>query len=226
MPVLPIDFSIVSNPNRAHLALIESWMLWPHDEAVRRDAYISAVVAQGLELKREGKLDHATLDELDIAAKAEPLSRMRELATKTPLQRGGLKRPPLECGLMAGNILIAAIQGKDKKGRRLLRSEIDKKLRKLFARQRGDNSSFVNTIWKHYRSVSHLWAAHIKYAESEPAHLVFPCELRDVGTFLRLSEEWCRVGESTKTDPRSPFTILRDGESVRVPEWMKFSKET
>jgi hypothetical protein len=224
MPFLPLDPTIISQPSRTHLATIESWMLWPHDEGERCDAYISAVVAQGQELKREGKLDHATLDKLyDVAANAKPLSQMRELATKRPLQYG---RTPLECGLMAGNILIAAIQGKDKKGDRLLRSEIDKKLRKLFARQKGDNSSFVNTIWKAYRSVSHLWAAHIKYAESEPAHLVFPCELRDVATFLRLSEEWRRVGESTKTDPRSPFTILRAGESVRAPEWMKFSKES
>src|SRR6516162_2296108 len=121
MPFLPLDPTIISQPSRTHLATIESWMLWPHDEAERRDAYISAVVAQGQELKREGKLDHATLDKLyDVAANARPLSQMRELATKRSLQRGDLKTPPLECGLMAGNILIAAIQGKDKKGNRLL----------------------------------------------------------------------------------------------------------
>jgi hypothetical protein len=216
MPFLPIDDSIVSNPSRAHLAIVESWMLWPNDEAQRQDAYTSAVVAMGHDLRREGKLDHSTLEELfDLAVTAKPLAQLNELA-----------RTPLEQGLMAGNILIAAIEGKNENGGRIKRGEIDDKLRELFAPQAGktNKSSFVNTIWQNYRSVSHLWAAHIQFTENQYGRLVFPCELKDIIEFLWLSEEWRKKGESTKTAPRAPSTILPPGECVRTPETMKFSK--
>src|SRR5258708_5999166 len=150
MPFLPIDAAIVSNPSRAHLSIIESWMLWPDDEAKRLDAYKSAVVAIGRDLKRETKLTAETLEDLlDLAAEAKPLNQLRELAM-TPYQQG----------LMAGNILMAAIDGKDEKGDRLKLGDINKKLTKLFAKRRGSDSSFVHAIWKRYRVVSHFWAAH------------------------------------------------------------------
>jgi hypothetical protein len=213
MPFLPIDSTIVSNPSRAHLSIIESWMLWPDDEAKRLDAYTSAVVSFGGDLKREGRLDHSTLEELfDLAENAKPLDQINELA-----------KSPLKQGLIAGNILIAAIQGRAKNGGQIKLGEINKKLTSLFASRRGDNSSFVNTIWKQYRSVSHLWAAHIKYTESGVDRLVFPCDVKDVIKFLWLSEEWRKRGELTKTAPRAPSTILRAGDAVRVPEAMKFS---
>ena len=214
MPFLPIDSTIVSNPSRAHLSIIESWMLWPDDEVKRADAYTSAVVAIGCDLKRETKLSPETLEDLvDLAANAIPLDHLREMAM-TPYQQG----------LMAGNILIAAIDGKDAKGNRMKLGEIYKKLTKLFAPRRGLNSSFVHKIWEKYHSVSHFWAAHIEFSEGRPSRPVFPCELQEVIEFLWLSEDWRRKGESTKTRPRAPSTILRPGECVRVPDAMKFSK--
>jgi hypothetical protein len=214
MPFLPIDSTIVSNPGRAHLSIIESWMLWPDDEVKRADAYTSAVVAIGRDLRRETKLRHETLEDLlDLAADAKPLDQLREMAM-TPYQQG----------LMAGNILIAAVDGKDAKGNRLKLGDIIKKLTKVFAKRRGSDSSFVHAIWKQYRSVSHLWAAHIEFTESRPSRPIFPCELQEVIEFLWLSEDWRNRGESTKSAPRAPSTILRPGECVRVPDAMKFSK--
>ncbi len=214
MQFLPLDSTIVSNPSRYHLAIIESWMLWPADETKRLDAYKTARVEIGRDLKRQIKLDPAILEELlDLAADAKPLDQLR-----------GMVMTPYKHGQIAGNILIAAIEGKDGKGDRLKLGDINRKLTKLFARGPNSNSSFVHTIWKQYRCVSHLWAAHIKYIESEPDHLVFPCEVQDVIKFLWLSEEWRKKGESTKSAPRAPSTILTVGECVRVPEAMKFSK--
>jgi len=217
MQFLPLDSTIVSNPSRYHLAIIESWMLWPTDETKRLDAYKSAVVAFGQELRREGKkLDHSTIAELlDLAADATPLNRM-----------AGLVEDPYRDGLMAGNVLIVALTGSDEKGNRLKLGDIYKKLRESFAPQarKINNSSFVNTIWQNYRSVSHLWAAHIQITENQQRP-VFPCELRDVIEFLWLSEEWRRRGETTKSALKAP-TILEPGECVRIPDTMKFSRKT
>jgi hypothetical protein len=151
MPFLPIDSTIVSNASRLHLSVIESWMLWPHDEAKRLGAYKAAVVEAGRDLRRrQVKMDHALLEELfDLAAGS---TRQLDQITQQI-------STPYEHGLMAGTILIVAIQGKDNWGDRLSRGEVDQRLRKSFARQRGDDSKFVNTIWKNYRPVSHLWAA-------------------------------------------------------------------
>jgi hypothetical protein len=224
MPFLPIDSSIVSNPSRLHLSIIESWMLWPHDETKRLDAYKSAVVMLGHDAKREEKLDRETLEELfDLAVEAKPLNQITELAMG-PFPKIPLTDSPLKQGLTAGNILIAALEGKNEKGDRLTRGEIDKKITKLFAPQKGNNSSFVNTIWQNYRRVSHLWAAHIQLVESDPHYLAFPCKLGDVIELLWLSEEWRKRGESTKTRPRSPDAILPEGECVRIPDEMKFSR--
>jgi hypothetical protein len=210
MPFLPIDSTIVSNPGRHHLSIIESWMLWPDDEANRRDAYNSAVVAIGRELERETR--RTVLDELfDLAADAKPLGQMQELAKKQ-----------IPKGAIAGQILIAAIIGRDADGDRLKLGDIHKMLRGKFSKQGGNDSKFVNEIWTRYRPVSHLWAAHIEFRES--GRRVFPCEQKDVIEFLWLSEDWRKKGELTKTSPKAPSTILKPGECVRVPETMLFSK--
>jgi hypothetical protein len=213
MPFLPIDSSVVFNPNRTHLALIESWMLWPHDEVLRLEAYKSAVVTFARDHKQQMKLDPSIFEELfDLTAEARPLHRIAELA-----------EDPFRDGFMAGNILIVALEGRDEKGNRLKLGDIHDKLRKLFARQKGDNSKFVNSIWQKYRPVSHLWAAHITLAGSNSKY-AFPCELKDVIEFLWVSEEWRQRGEATKSAPKAPSTILIPGKCVRTPEAMKFSK--
>jgi hypothetical protein len=215
MPFLQIDNVIVSNPSRAHLSIIESWMLFPDDEGKRLDAQKAAVVEIGRDLMRQIKLDASTLKELfELAAGAKPLDQLREMV---PI--------PYQHGIMAGHILIAAIDGKDAKGDRLKLGEINKMLAESFAPQRGDKSSFVHAIWKQYRPVSHLWAAYIEVSEQRPTRPVFPCELQEVIDFLWLSEDWRLKGEGTKTRPRAPSTILRPGDAVRTPEAMKFSKK-
>jgi hypothetical protein len=218
MPFLPISSTIVSNPSRAHLSLIGSWMLWPDDEARRREALASEVVVMGRDLRRQGKLDRPTLDLVfELAAHAKPAGQSFELE-------------PYKRGMLAGHILMTALYGKDAQGKPLTLGGITRLLAKEFAPRRGDNSSFVNSIWKRYRPVSHLWAAHIQSMENvtedelRRSRDFFPCALSDVIEFLKLSEDWRRMGESTKTAPRAPSTILKPGECVRVPDAMKFSK--
>ena len=211
MPFLQIDDAIVSNPSRAHLSIIGGWMLWPDDEAKRLEAFTSNVVAMGQDLKRQGKLDLPTLEEIfELAVDAKPVAQTFELDAYTQ-------------GQIAGHRLMAAIAGKDADGKALKIGDIDAKLRKSFAKRRGSNSSFVNDIWKRYRSVSHLWAAHIQFTTSND-YRPFPCELAGIIEFLWLSEEWRRRGESTKTRGGPWPTVLISGECVRVPDAMKFSK--
>ena len=216
MPFLPIDSTIVSNPSRGDLAIIESWMLFPDDEAKRLEAYKSATVAMGGDLRRKTKLPPDVIEELfDLAEKTTPIAQIHEMVM-TPYREG----------FMAGAILIDAIEGRDGDGNERKLGDIIKGLTKQFAKG-GPNSSssFVHTIWKRYRPVSHLWAAHIKFAKAFPASPAFPCDLPAIIDFLWLSEEWRLRGESTKTAPTAPSTILRPGDAVRTPEAMKFSKK-
>jgi len=214
MPYLPLEPSIISNPTRVDLSIIASVMLWPepHDETVREEAFKSAVIEMGRELRHTTELSPEILGGLfELAADTKPIGQLQEMA-----------KARLADGLKAGNILIAALQGKDDKGGQLRLGDISKKLAKKFAPRRGDNSSIINTIWKQYRSVSHFWAAHVKYTEATDRP-TFPCDLNSVACFLWLSEEWRERGETTKTAPQAPSTILRPGECWRVPEGMKFS---
>jgi hypothetical protein len=208
MPYLPLEPSIISNPTRVDLSIIQSVMLWPDDETVRNEAFDSAVIEMGRELRRTVELSPEILGDLfDLTADTKPIGQLHEMVIDR-----------FRDGMMAGRILIAVIDGKEKLG------GITKKLAGKFAPRRGDNSSFVNTIWKRYRSVSHFWAAHIKYVETTGGQ-AFPCDLNSVLCFLRLSEEWRQRGETTKTAPRAPSTVLRPGECWRIPERMKFSKK-
>jgi hypothetical protein len=216
MPFLPIDHTIASSPSRTHLSLIGSWMLWPDDEAKRLDAVTSEVVAMGRDLQRRGRLDRDALGLLlELAAEAKPVGQSFELE-------------PYKHGMMAGHMLMAAIGGKDPEGKPLTLDAIGKLLRKKFAPRRGSETSFVHTVWQRYRRVSHLWAAHVQMdmGNERRRSLVFPCALSDVIEFLSLSEDWRRKGESTKTAPRSPSTILKPGECVRVPGTMRFDKSS
>jgi hypothetical protein len=217
MPFLPLDPDIATNPNRIHLAVIESWMLFPDDEAARLDAYKAGVIQFGHEIKRELLPPEILRELFDLSADAKPLRQLH-----------GTILGPYQNGLMAGNTLIAALRGKAADGSPLKLGQIHDMLAQQFAKRRGNNSSFVHDIWKRYRSVAHLWAAHIQIAELEPLSEAdsrsFPCQTTDVIEFLWLSEQWREQGERTKTAPRSPKTILTPGEAVRVPEAMKFSK--
>src|SRR5947209_3502081 len=100
MPFLQIDSSIVSHPSRLHLSIIESWMLWPHDEPRRLDAYKAAVVETGRDLRRrQVRMDPTLLEELfDLAAGAKPLDQITQQITT-----------PYEHGIVAGTILIVAM---------------------------------------------------------------------------------------------------------------------
>jgi hypothetical protein len=214
MPYLPLEPSIISNPTRVDLSIIGSFMLWPDDETVRNEAFNSAVIEMGKELDATTELGAEALRGLfHLAADNKPIGQLHEMV-----------KARYPNGVMAGNILIAAIQGKDDEGEKLRRGDISKKLAKKFAPRRGDNSSFVSAIWTQYRCVSHFWAAHVKYTEATERP-TFPCDLNSVACFLSLSEEWRQRGETTKTAPRAPSTVLRPNECWRVPEWMKFSKK-
>jgi hypothetical protein len=223
MPFLPLDLDIATNPNRTHLALIESFMLFPDNEPAL-DAYKAAVVQIGRELKRELLSAELLGELLDLTENAKSLRQLQ--GTILSPYRDGLS--PFQDGLMAGNALIAALFGKSPEGSPLKLRQVHEMLRQRFAKRGGSESSFVHKIWKRYRSVAHLWAAHIQIAELEPSceadSRSFPCRTTDVTDFLWLSERWRELGERTKSAPKAPTTILRPGEAWRVPEAMKFSK--
>ena len=71
-------------------------------------------------------------------------------------------------------------------------------------------------IWRDFRSVAHLWAAFMALVAQRDRATVFPSTLSDLPLFLGSAEYFRVKGETTKTKHRRD-TILRPGNSVRLP---------
>ena len=90
---------------------------------------------------------------------------------------------------------------------------------KTAARRDHFRKKIDNSVWKVYRRVAHFWAAHVNRADATGP---FPCPTADLGVFLAISMEWCRLGEATKP-PHSP-PVLRMGEAIVPPPALKLPK--
>src|SRR5262249_36327458 len=79
----------------------------------------------------------------------------------------------------------------------------------------GISRASVDNIWKKYKPVSHLWAARWSYV-FQYGHRGFPCEASDLGSFLAVSEIYCREGIAHRYH-LAPAPTLKAEEMWRVP---------
>jgi hypothetical protein len=127
-------------------------------------------------------------------------------------------------GRIAGEILYLAIESTRADGTKPDLTEIKQLLAQAYTGKNATNTSAVNTIWKTFRPVSHLWAAHLQYRHQGRGRY-FPCHVSEISDLLWASERYRRLGETTKLRKNAPVTVLPGDECVRVPDEMKFSKK-
>lgn len=207
---LDLRADCLAEPSRWDLAVIEARMLWPHD-ADLRDQYLSAVSV---------KVAVASIDRVPIA-KPTP-TEVRELAEAM------LSAPRVEDfteagakakrhGMVAGTILYDALGFYDIGRGNTSLGDIKRALAaRLGPEEHLTEKTLDNTVWRLYRSVAHFWAGHILISRETDSR-VFPCRLRDLDFFLATADA-CRLrGETIRSSPKSPTTVLRPGEAVMIP---------
>ena len=197
-------------PTRWDCAIIEARMLWPHDSDTR-DRYLSAVSV---------KVAVASIDRVPLT-KPSP-TEVREFGEAL------LSAPRVEDftvagnrayihGVVAGKILFEAVGRHDIGSKNTGLSTIKSELADHLGRgQHLSQKTIDNTVWPRYRSVAHLWAAYqVRLQETNTTTL--PCRAQDLEVFLATAEAYRRRGETIRSTPQSPTTVLRPGEAVMIP---------
>lgn len=201
--VIPIGRDAIDNPNRLHLAILESFMLWPSDEIARNESIKTSEVEYAAPLARYAP------EYVDIfagmAKEAFPLPFMQQLAGK-----------PFERGTIAGLVLRECV------GRLSMGQDV--KLSEAFK----DNSHgfltkkvFDNDVWPKFRPVAHFYAAWVDELLDEQDG-IFPCKLSRMRIFLETAESYREAAENLRTK-QSPKPILASGEAFRLPEYLGIS---
>jgi hypothetical protein len=205
-----LNLDLASIPTRLDLAEIECWMLWPDDEIARTDALKASL---GRFIKDQIDAGLRPSDAMSaVAAVAPDLNRIVESANQ---KKGLLQRN----GRIAGEILYTAIDAPRVDGTRPNLTEIMRGIALAYKGKRADtNTRAINEIWKTFRPVSHLWAAHLRYLHQGGRN--FPCTVSELPDLLYAADQFRLLGETTKSDPRSPNkAILGVDECLRLPEF-------
>lgn len=216
MPELEITPEMIG-PQRTRLALsyIESVMLWPHDAEKRSEAMktgtatfirdaISAVPAARRAVDAAEWLDY-----FGLLADAMPLRLVQQEA-----------KQPYVYGIIAGELLGAAVGDYSIDGTlklTALKSEIVsicKKRAESISEFSFSISTLDNTIWRRYKPVSHLWAAHVSMALS--GDHTFPCSLSRLPYFLGLAKYFLEQGLSIQP-PRRGENLLEERVMWHLP---------
>ncbi len=200
-------------PTRWDLAVIEARMLWPHDPDMR-GRFLSAVsVKVGVSsigrvpLQEPTPPTPAEVREFGEAMLSAPRVEDFTLAGEKATARG----------LIAGKILLEAV-GAHAVGRKNVGLVNIKKRVGTSGSRLGRTTleTVDNKAWYPYRSVAHLWAAHILISK-ETDSSACPCRLRDLDLFLATADA-CRLrGETIRSAPQATKPLLRPGEAVMIP---------
>lgn len=186
-------------PTSYDAALIAARMLWPADEGTRQAmlniATIELLLLSGNHPQPETPSERAAFfrlirDTPGLASKSEEIkSAFRD-------------------GMIAGAILLEALN-KPKPT-----ATIKKRIARAFVgEQRVSVSTIDNRIWRDYRCVAAYWAA---YLALDVQSGVIPCRAADLPRFLALADDFRRRGEVARSNPKSPETLLRAGETIAV----------
>ena len=199
-------------PTRWDLAVIEARMLWPHDPDMR-GRYLSAVSV---------KVAVSTIGRVPLQEPTPPtpaeVREFGEAMLSAPrvedFTKAGVRAR--KHGVVAGMILYEAVGRHDIGSENTEMSVIKSALVALLGpEQRLSQKTIDNTVWPRYRPVAHLWAAFIDRSLETNSNTL-PCRGRDLPLFLATAEAYRRRGETIRSTPKSPNTVLRPGEAVII----------
>jgi len=211
--LLKLRVGCLENPGPADLAVVESMMLWPEDEAAR-----GRWRAAGFVDEMRGRIDSMPIDLLRLYAKAAADGpRLAELQPEANKRSGH--------GGIAGRIVLEAVivaPAFDPDGASL--TYIREKLAAELKPRPGDPGGYQiapqtmanknGPLYK-FRPVAHLWAARgMAWCQGATT---FPCSAADLGRFLGLAETIRTRAEETRTG-RTPHPVMKPGEAVRIPD--------
>ena len=197
----------LAGPTRWDLAVVEAWMLWPHDPEIRKRC-IGAVSV---------KLQVAAIDQIPLRKPTPTEVREYGEMLLTAPRIEDFTEAAKKCyfhGIVAGFLLIESTGGAGVDSRYKSLTDIKNALADRYARL--SPKTITNTVWPRYRPVAHFWAAHFLETK-DPEGWVFPCRMRDLALFLATAEAFRRRGEKIRSNLKSPTTVLRQGQAIMIP---------
>jgi hypothetical protein len=203
-PTLELQPDCLERPTQLDVAIVENMMLWPHDPHARERAEQAAMAQFGRNLMTEGRLSRDLEQGLvHLAVEAPKPGDVQETAKLRFVE-----------GCIAGYILDRAISWADfDPDKAAIQKTVEAISDKLWPQWRLRPRTIQNKMTE-LRCVSHLWAAYVRDAmETETP---FPCRSKELAMFLGTAEAYREWAERTRT-PHSPSTVLRPGETVRLP---------
>jgi hypothetical protein len=221
MPTLDLTPEMIG-PERSRLVLsyIATVMLYPDDEQKRKRAMDASVAANILVELPDAMGDQ---DALVLLGPTDLPAMLRILANAPPLSEVQEEtKPRIVHGAVAAMILLDALEDRHvgrQRGLRWVKEKIRKKLLGQVHFERLSMSTIENRIWRVYRPVAALWAAHsLLAAEYRQAGIKYahPCHVDDVSRFLGLAEALRRDAEGYKLK-QYDGTLLDPKTSWAVP---------
>jgi hypothetical protein len=199
--ILPIGEDALSSPNTLHLGILEAHMVFPADQQMRERAIQSQRARYYAELFDAGNFPQEKVSGLiGLALKAISPDDLFE-KSKEGLTRG------YAAGMNLYNSCIRSGRGESGAMTRTL-GEIAKS---LSGKEHTASHHVNDEVWKKFKPVAPLWAAHIIVCEERGHPTELPCNRADLPLFLKWSEEMFRIGKTT-VPPRRHSPILKEDE--------------
>jgi hypothetical protein len=206
-PVLELRSGCLTNTTKLDLANIETWMLWPDvDQKRERQRALQAITAAQLtEL-------FPVLDE-DFVRAAGPT--IRDALPLTYVREGIRKK--IVYGRVAGSILRGTLSAIRENPTDASMEIVKQEIAECFPAKERMGLKNIQKVWKSYKRVSHLWAAHLEHAGATKSW-AFPCRIDLLRDFAEVADWFRRSGEAARTKQHSEGAILRPNECFRFPD--------
>ncbi len=197
---------------RLNCGIVAAWMLSPDDASLRKKFTQYGVALEGLARLRAGQLAAEDYERFYLVALHAPSPEYVEAE-----QSGRAKR-----GRAAGLVVHNACIGIERRDSSPMKVAMRQAEESVWGRKSSSSNHVHNAVWKTFRPVSALWASFVYHEDRDGTRDVFPCVPHDLPNFLAVAESFRELAERS-TPPRraSTDTVLRVGESVRLPEPVK-----
>lgn len=182
-PVLKLSTEDLSGGNgRAPLGYLESIMLFPDRADMRERSIEATTVEAAIEIAEVMNLDLPP----DTVRVIRAAPRLHEFEREVKLRY---------CqGLMIGEIVIRVLCDPREKLMSAIAAAVTEFPYVAARIDRQKPRNMLTNVWPRFRSVAHLWGAH-RVMKHWSIDRVFPCSLRELGTFLALVEGVRRAGQ-------------------------------
>jgi hypothetical protein len=211
--LLPLKPDVAKSPNSLHLGIVAAFMIFPDDEKTRNRAIELAQAQHYFEQFQNGMFPKERIGGLiKLALRAISLDDLEEISNE-----------PHNHGYGAGMILYNALL-KNQRGESAPKTKALKEVAAALLQGRGNlkleqaarTSSHPNKIiWETFKPVASFWAAQIMMGAENANE--FPCDRADLPLFLKWSDEFFRIGTTTKI-PHRIDTMLDGAKCWRLPD--------